>query len=127
MLALLKTCDPGMVELKSAYGSVLIPPTLGGRIFCQMEKELIHRLDGAALQHPSPSEYDNLGGNSLWPAPEGGVFAFNYPPHSDGWYVQDGIAKTVPCVSCDGHNHATIEKRIVLENRKGVSVDLRQW
>jgi hypothetical protein len=124
MLELLRAHDSQLVELNCGRGSVLIPPSLGGRIFCQFDGELIHRLDGSALQNPSPTEYDNLGGNSLWPAPEGGVFAFNYPPGSDAWMVQDGIAKAVPAISRDGGNCARVEKRIVLTNRKGATVEL---
>ncbi len=123
MLALLKAHDPDLVEINSGCGSVLIPPALGGRIFCQMEGELIHRLDVDALRHPSDTDYDNLGGNSMWPAPEGGPFAFNYPPGSDRWYVQDGIAKTIPQVTLSDGG-ARVDKRIALLNRKGVQVDV---
>ncbi len=123
-LEFLRNHDPQLVELNCGRGSVLIPPSLGGRIFCQFAGELVHRLDTAGMRHPSPTEYDNLGGNSLWPAPEGGAFAFNYLPGSDAWKVQDGIAKAVPTVSCDGENCARVEKRIVLTNRKGVKVEL---
>lgn len=124
MLELLRTHDPLMKELPCGHGSVLVPPSLGGRIFCQMGGELIHRLDAAALRNPSPTEYDNLGGNSLWPAPEGGVFAFNYPPGGGEWMVQDGIAKAVPEVTISNGGSAKIEKRILLTNRKGVRLDL---
>ena len=123
MLALLKAHDPDLVEIKSGCGSVLIPPALGGRIFCQMEGELIHRLDVDALRHPSGTDYDNLGGNSLWPAPEGGPFAFNYPPQSERWYVQDGIAKTIPQVTLSDGG-ACVDKRILLLNRKGIQMDV---
>jgi hypothetical protein len=123
-LELLRAHDAHMVELNCGRGSVLLPPLLGGRIFCQLDGELVHRLDGTALRNPSATEYDNLGGNSLWPAPEGGAFGFNYPPGGDAWMVQDGIAKAVPTITCDGRNAARVEKRIVLTNRKGVNVDL---
>lgn len=124
MLDLLRIHDPAIVELKSGRGTVLIPPSLGGRIFCQMDGELLHRLDAAALRNPSPTEYDNLGGNSLWPAPEGGAYAFNYAPGSDAWTVQDGIAKAVPSVKQVDGNNALVEKRIALINRRGEKLDL---
>jgi hypothetical protein len=123
-LEILRAHDAQMVELNCGRGSVLIPPSLGGRIFCQFDGELMHRLDVAALKNPSPTEYDNLGGNSLWPAPEGGPFAFNYLPDSDAWRVQDGIAKAIPTISRDGEHCARMEKQIVLTNRKGVNVHL---
>ena len=121
---MLRAHDARMVELPCGRGSVLVPPLLGGRIFCQLDGQLVHRLDIAAMQNPSPTEYDNLGGNSLWPAPEGGAFAFNYLPGSDAWMVQDGIAKAVPNVFCDGVNSLRVEKRVLLTNRKGVPVHL---
>ncbi|HOD49236.1 MAG TPA: hypothetical protein PLM14_16575 [Candidatus Hydrogenedentes bacterium] len=124
MLEQLRAHDAKMVELECGQGSMLIPPSLNGRIFCQLGGELVHRLDGKALAHPSPAEYDNLGGNSLWPAPEGGPFAFNYLPGSNTWTVQHGIAKAVPRVFRDDRNCVGIEKRIVLTNRKGTRVDL---
>jgi hypothetical protein len=65
-----------------------------------------------------------MGGNSLWPAPEGGAFAFNYLPGSDAWVVQDGIAKAVPSVRRDGDDRAIVEKPISLTNRKSAHVSL---
>ena len=125
MLAdVLRTHDAHVVELDCGPGSVLIPPALNGRLFCQLNGELIHRLDDAALRTPSPDGYDNLGGNSLWPAPEGGPFAFNYPPGSDDWYVQDGISRAVPSITRESATRAVVEKRISLVNRKGVRIAL---
>ena len=123
MLSSLRAHDARLVELGCDKGSVLIAPALNGRLFCQLDGELVHRLDAAAMQSPSREGYDNLGGNSLWPAPEGGAFAFNYPPDSDAWYVQEGISKAIPSVVLDGPNRALIEKRIALTNRKGVCID----
>ena len=119
MLEQLRAHDANLVELECGQGSILIPPSLGGRIFCQLNGELVHRLDLEALRHPSPTEYDNLGGNSLWPAPEGGPFAFNYQPESDVWTVQDGIAKAEPRVVREDEDCVLVEKRIVLTNRRG--------
>lgn len=123
-LDLLRAHDPELAELSCGRGSILIPPSLSGRIFCQLGGELIHRIDTAALRNPSPTEYDNLGGNSLWPAPEGGAFAFNYPPDGNTWMVQDGIAKDVPVIHVEHENRARIEKRITLTNRKGIGMDV---
>lgn len=124
MLDTLRAYDRDRVELECGEGSVIIPPKLQGRIFCQLHGELIHRLDTGALLQPSPTEYNNLGGNSLWPAPEGGPFAFNYLPGSDAWLVQEGIANAEPTVRADGNGGAIVEKNISLTNRKGVRVKL---
>jgi len=85
---------------------------------------LIHRLDDVALRNPSPAGYDNLGGNSLWPAPEGGTFAFNYLPGSERWTVQDGISKSIPRVFHEGNACAIVEKPITLTNRRAQTIDL---
>ena len=124
MLELLRARDKEMVELSSGAGSVLLEPRLAGRIFCQWKGELIHRLDGEALQYPVVGEYNNLGGNSLWPAPEGGPFAFNYGPESDVWVVQDGIASDVPVIGRTGEYSARLAKNIQLFNRKGITLSL---
>jgi hypothetical protein len=124
MLRLLTDYDNQMVELPCGNGSVLIPPRLNGRVFCQLDGELIHRLDPECLLAPSPNGYDNVGGNSLWPAPEGGPFAFNYLPGSDEWTVQEGVGKAIPSVSHNGDHCALVQKRISLTNRRGATIDL---
>ncbi|MCC6795278.1 MAG: hypothetical protein IT366_09185 [Candidatus Hydrogenedentes bacterium] len=124
MLDTLRAHDSGLIELTSERGSVLIPPRLNGRIFSQLDGELIHRLDTTALLNPSGVEYNNLGGNSLWPAPEGGAFAFNYQPNSSAWYVQKGIAEAIPSVRPTSNGGAVVEKSITLTNRKGAEIDL---
>jgi hypothetical protein len=124
MFDALRANDSGLVELSCGRGSLLIPPALHGRLFCQLDGELVHRLDVEAMRQPSPDGYDNLGGNSLWPAPEGGAFAFNYPCGSDAWYVQEGICRVVPTVTVTDSLEARVEKRILLENRKGVVLAL---
>ena len=44
MLEQLRAHDANLVELECGQGSILIPPSLGGRIFCQLNGELVHRL-----------------------------------------------------------------------------------
>jgi Family of unknown function (DUF6786) len=124
MLDRLREHDPHLVELPSDAGGILVAPGLQGRVFCRMGGELVHRLDVDLLDNPSASEFNNLGGNSLWPAPEGGDCAFNYLPGSDEWVVQPGIAEA-NCVvtSCDP-SRVCIEKDIALTNRKGIEVRL---
>lgn len=124
MLETLRAHDSGLIELSSERGSVLMPPRLNGRIFCHLDGEIIHRLDTNALLNPSRTEYNNLGGNSLWPAPEGGDFAFNYRPNTNAWYVQEGIADAIPSVRLTSDGGAVVEKSITLTNRKGAEIDL---
>ena len=112
------------VALAARDGSVLVSPQLQGRIFCTLGGELIHRLDVECMRAPSPTEFNNLGGNSLWPAPEGGPFAFNYPPGSGEWYVQPLVGETGALVVDAGSAQAIIEKRGSLTNRAGVAAEV---
>lgn len=122
MIDLLREHDTGLVELNCGSGAVLVCPGLQGRIFCRIGNELIHRLDVLALASPSPTSFNNVGGNSLWPAPEGGPFGFNYLPGSDEWVVQDGIAQVPAQVVHREATKTTIEKQINLTNRAGAPI-----
>ena len=91
----LQKADPGLLRLKSSDGTVMVSNKLQGRIFAEIGGELIHNFVRRLAEHPDPDNFNNIGGNSLWPAPEGGDFAFNYPPHG-GWMVQPGNALVRP-------------------------------
>jgi len=121
----IKDYDSGLIELHFGSGAVLIAPGLQGRIFCQVGDELIHRFDPAPLNPIKPGEFRNLGGNSLWPAPEGGPYAFNYLPNSDTWLVQEGINDANYHISSRSSETAVIQKEIILSNRKGANVRAR--
>ncbi|MBN2311903.1 MAG: hypothetical protein JXR94_23185 [Candidatus Hydrogenedentes bacterium] len=117
--------DPEIVELASGAGGVLAAPGLQGRVFCHIAGELMHRLDVERLERPSDTEFNNLGGNSLWPAPEGGDYAFNYLPGSNEWLVQDGIGKA-PCrLTGRDASRVAMEKDIELVNRRGARIRVR--
>lgn len=120
----LRKYDPELISIESGRGVVLVSPGLQGRIFCTVDGKLIHRLDHERLAAPLPNAFNNLGGNSLWPAPEGGPFAFNYPPDGGEWYVQEGIASSPAKVTSRDTLAATIRKDITLINRKGTSVSV---
>jgi hypothetical protein len=99
----------------------MISAELQGRIFCALGNELIHRLDVGRVVEPSPDEFKNLGGNSLWPAPEGGPFAFNYPPEGEEWFVPPLVADAASEIVDADSGQAVIEKRGKLTNRAGVT------
>ena len=110
------------LRLRVGDGTVYVSGELQGRIFAELDGRLLHRLDVALAANPSPAEFNNLGGNSLWPAPEGGPFAFNYPPDGGAWYVQEGINAVPAQPLADGFG---VQKTIRLVNRKGVEGELR--
>ena len=117
----IRQVDMNVKGLKSADGTVYLSPGLQGRIFCSIGDTLIHKLDFAMAAEPS-DEFNNIGGNSLWPAPEGGAFAFNYP-HGE-WTVQDGINKACPELTVLSERDAVMVKKIALINAKGINVEL---
>lgn len=94
-----------------------------GRIFVSLGNELVHKLDMDLAGNPHPVNFNNIGGNSLWPAPEGGEFAFNYPNGSNEWYVQEGINRTCPILKT-GQGELSCVKKIPLVNRKGKHIDV---
>lgn len=117
----IRKVDVNVRGLKSTDGTVYLSPGLQGRIFCSIGDTLIHKLDFAMAANPS-DDFNNIGGNSLWPAPEGGPFAFNYP-HGE-WTVQDGINKVCPELTVLSDTDAVMSKEIALINAKGINVEL---
>ena len=85
-----------------------------------MDGEILHRFDVDLAKDPTDS-FNNIGGNSLWPAPEGGAFAFNYLSDGSPWCVQDGINFAVSTLGSDG---VSMSRHITLENRKGVHAEI---
>ncbi|MBQ9335891.1 MAG: hypothetical protein IJS14_01165 [Lentisphaeria bacterium] len=117
----LKTVDPAIHQLKTGDGAVWLSPGLQGRIFCSIGEDLAHKLDFDLAAHPTDG-FNNIGGNSLWPGPEGGAFAYNYP-HGE-WTVQDGINKVCPALTPESPSAAVMRKDISMLNAKGVEVEL---
>ena len=122
---MLNKYDLNLIKIKSGNGYVFVSPGLQGRIFCEIDDELMHRLDGELLASPLDEEFNNLGGNSLWPAPEGGAFAFNYMPGSDEWLVQPGIANMPYDIDEQDTASVKITKTVELNNRKGINCHIK--
>ena len=122
-LVALEKIDPALLKISATCGSILVSPTLGGRIFVEMNGELLHRFDDQLAANPDPVNFNNLGGNSLWPAPEGGDFAFNYPPNGD-WMVQPAINSQVALVREVKNDYVKVGKEISLLNRAGNTIEL---
>jgi len=100
---------------------VLLAPDLGARVFVELDGSLQHRLDIENVRQPD-KPFNNYGGTSFWPAPEGGKFGFNYK--GDTWYVQNGINNAPFLLESQNQSSAKAVKRTVLENRKGVELDI---
>jgi len=121
----LRQHDKSLIELDTEDGSVFLAPGFQGRIFCQLQGQLIQRLDDGLLEGPPPSGFNNVGGNYVLPAPEGGDFAFNYLPNDSAWLVQDSFNTANPKVVDRTAANATVEKEVELTNRKGITINLK--
>ena len=117
----LKKIDPDLLVRPCGTGNLLVSNKLQGRIMAEIGGRLIHRFDADLAEHPDPENFNNLGGNSLWPAPEGGDFAFNYPPEGS-WYVQKGINSVKSALLEEGQGSLLIGKEFELLNRRGKTV-----
>jgi len=117
----LKKIEPELLIRPCGAGNLLVSNTLQGRIMAEIGGKLIHRFDADLAEHPDPENFNNLGGNSLWPAPEGGDFAFNYPPKG-GWYVQKGINSVKSTLLGEERGALLIGKEFELLNRRGKTV-----
>lgn len=119
--------DPGLLRLPAGGGEVLYSPGFQGRILLAFGDELVHRFDCDRAAAPVPGEFNNLGGNSLWPAPEGGAFAFNYAAEGGAWLVPESIAAGRPTVTAAGSEGIAAEQAFALRNRKGRTAKVRQF
>jgi len=123
MYSSLLKIDPELLTLASGDGTVAVSNRLQGWVFCELDGELVHRFNSELAANPSADSFNNIGGNSLWPGPEGGDSAFNYLPGS-GWLVQPAI-NSQPTETLEFQISRTVlGKRIVLRNRKGMSLQL---
>lgn len=104
-------------EICSENGKIRLDARLQGRIFAWLDGMLLQRFDAKCAKNPDPQEFNNIGGNFLWPAPEGGPLGFNYP---DGeWTVQPGV-NTAASELLPGEYPACV-RTVRLRNRGGAS------
>ena len=115
------------VKKDSAYiydrgcGRVAFVPDLGARVFCELGGISLHQLDIENVRKPD-RPFNNYGGNNFWPAPEGGVFGFNY--QGDTWVVQTAINDEPFLLKSSSKDSAIAEKRTILKNRRGTDVEV---
>ena len=119
----LRKIDPGVLELACKDGTIFISNKLQGRIFAEIEGVFVHNFLEDLAANPDPVNFNNIGGNSLWPAPEGGDFAYNYPDHGD-WQVQSGINSVQTATQEKSDKRAVVSKRIKLRNRSGKEIEM---
>ena len=100
-------------------GRLLFGPDMGARVFCELDGMNLHRLDMATVRDPHQA-FNNYGGNNFWPAPEGGIFGYNYD--GDTWVVQKAINDEPFVMAESSPTHATAVKQTALMNRKKVEV-----
>lgn len=110
------------ITFQTPAGRLAVCPTLTGRLYAELGGRFLHRIEMDTIAHPD-KPFNNFGGNNLWPAPEGGLFAFNY--RGDVWCVQ-------PCINAQPYrvtrldpDGVVIEKEVLLTNRAGVELRVR--
>jgi hypothetical protein len=124
MLRQTREKDGNLSKLDCGNGAVWISNKLNGRIFCSLGSEMVHQFRADLAANPDPVEFNNIGGNSLWPAPEGGPLAYNYRP--DGkWVVQDAINRQPTVTTAQEPGFASVAKDMQLVNREGRSIAMR--
>jgi len=123
MLVSLQKIDSDLLVMPSGDDAVAVSNRLQGRIFCELDGELVHRFNAELAANPSPDNFNNIGGNSLWPGPEGGAFAFNYLPHTE-WLVQPAINIQRTETHLTQPAKTVVGKTITLRNRQDATVEL---
>jgi len=116
----LRAGDAAAVELSSGGGAVLACPTITGRLFLRLGDDTLSRVDADMARRSAPADgsFHNVGGCSLWPAPEGGAYGFNYPDGGD-WCVQEGVNVAPYRVAWRSAAAVVMEKTVTLVNRAG--------
>jgi hypothetical protein len=103
------------------HSSVVFSPDLGARVFCELNGLSLHRIDIENIKDPT-RDFNNYGGNNFWPAPEGGLFGFNY--QGDDWYVQPSINQAPFTLEYQSKLVATAVKETTLTNRQGENLEV---
>lgn len=105
------------------HGRVMLDAANQGRVFVELDGKLLHRYDENIAAAPDPMKFNNIGGNSLWPAPEGGEFAFNYLNDcGNSWLVQPGVNCTASTLLAAPF--PVCSRRVVLRNRRGYEMEV---
>ena len=110
------------VHQENSKGEVYLSGSFQGRIFCRLDGEIVHRFDAELAANPSKFYVNNIGGNSFWPAPEGGDYGFNYDA-SGNWIVQEDINRKQTELDVV-NGRLTSWKTAHLRNRHGAELDV---
>jgi hypothetical protein len=109
-----------VLEFQRDSAGCALCPDMGGRVFAEVCGHSMHRIDLECVARPN-RPFNNFGGGTFWPAPEGGMFAFNY--QGNEWCVQECINKQPFEVVSRTEDGALLQKRITLVNRAGTVVE----
>lgn len=102
----------------SPENGIIVGLDIEGRLFTVLNGQVLSRVvPSAILNHSNKNNYQNPGGDALWPAPEGACFGYEYgtgkwrvPPAITGavWEVEQSINKTVIRAEIDLVNNLQI-------------------
>ena len=109
------------VVLRESGGGVLVALDLEGRIFSFFDGEVVSRVNAdAVLKESHAGEYQNPGGDALWPAPEGSRVGYLYS--TGEWRVPPGLSGARYRVLSQKENSAHIRAEIDLVTSLGHGV-----
>lgn len=102
------------------YG-VIAALGLEGRLFAVVDNKVINRVVPSAIFNRSTKyNFQNPGGDALWPAPEGTIFGYEYS--TGDWRVPPSITGAVWEVISQSKDHAVIKAEIDLINNKRIGI-----
>jgi hypothetical protein len=94
---------------------------LEGRLFTIVNGNVVSRVIPSAIKNRSnKNNYQNPGGDTLWPAPEGTMFGYEYTTGT--WRVPSAITGAIWEVVSHSDNHAVIRAEIDLINNLQVGI-----
>lgn len=93
-------------------------PDLGARVYAEIDGICPHRMDLPTIANPT-EDFNNYGGANFWPAPEGGIFGFNYD--GDTWRVQSAINTQPFEVISQDSGKAVMAKTATFINKSGTA------
>ena len=92
-----------------------------GRLFTIVNNKVINRVVPAAIKNRSnKNAYQNPGGDTLWPAPEGTCYGYEYV--SGKWRVPPAITGAVWEVAEQSKNKTAIKAEIDLINNQQLGI-----
>ncbi len=111
-----RTCVVGTEK-----NGVIVALDMEGRLFTVVDGRVLSKVNPEAILARSTKEqFQNPGGDALWPAPEGTRFGYEYATGS--WRVPPSVTGAVWTVVSEGENECVVRAEIDLVNNLQVGI-----